>query len=674
MRSLTQSAANLFTLLLLGGVACSDAGPPPPVPEGQAPTTPADMAAQEQPEPAPPAPVATPGVPGSESEAGNASGAPLAPAPDDEPTAAAPSGDAGAPDSAVPAEAPRPLDLLFVVDNSISMADKQALLGQVADVLGRFVHPLCVDAAGNQFPAPAAGGACAAGQRPQFEPVTDVHLGVISTSLGDGGADVACPGSADAPRFVEDRADNAHLLGSLPRGSGAGANASGFVAWQAGDDEAAATASFANLVAAAGENGCGWEMSLEAWYRFLADPFPAAALTRVQCAGSTSTAANCVQPATDAENRILLDDTLLAQRAAFLRPNSRLGIVMLTDENDCSLAVGNQSWVVLAIDAPQPFFRGSSVCEQNANDACCYSCQLGAPAGCTADPACAADPATGALENRLPAEEDGANLRCFQQKRRFGIDLLYPVARYVNALTQPTLCAFEPDLASAGCDPLVVNPLFADGRAPSDVFLAGIVGVPAQLIQAQEDAPGRPPVASGFRYKLASELGAGDWAALVGDSGASPPVPPSSPFMVESPLARDGVPAANPTNGREYSTTNVSLQTPDDLQYACILPLPEPRDCALLDPATAACDCYEGFNDNPLCEQQPGQSAGGTLQYWGKAYPGARQLEVLRGLGQQAVVGSICASNTTDPTAADFSYRPSIAALVDSMEATLRAP
>jgi hypothetical protein len=62
------------------------------------------------------------------------------------------------------------------------------------------------------------------------------------------------------------------------------------------------------------------------------------------------------------------------------------------------------------------------------------------------------------------------------------------------------------------------------------------------------------------------------------------------------------------------------------------------------------------------------------LQYWGKAYPGTRQLEVLRGLGPQAVVGSICASNTTAPDAADFSYRPSIAALVDSMEASLSRP
>jgi len=47
---------------------------------------------------------------------------------------------------------------------------------------------------------------------------------------------------------------------------------------------------------------------------------------------------------------------------------------------------------------------------------------------------------------------------------------------------------------------------------------------------------------------------------------------------------------------------------------------------------------------------------------------------VLRGVGQQAVVGSICARNTTSTEAGDSSYRPSIAALVDSMETSLLRP
>jgi hypothetical protein len=175
-------------------------------------------------------------------------------------------------DADLQAPGARPLDLLFVIDNSRSMAEKQSLLGQVANVLDRFVHPACVDSAGNQFPSPAPGAACADGQRLQFEPVRDVHLGVITTSLGDGGANVACPTEAAFPQFVEDRVDMAHLLDTLPRGAAAGTD--GFVRWRAGEDVAAATEQFGNLLAAAGETGCGWEMPLEAWYRFLVDPLP----------------------------------------------------------------------------------------------------------------------------------------------------------------------------------------------------------------------------------------------------------------------------------------------------------------------------------------------------------------------------------------------------------------
>jgi hypothetical protein len=55
------------------------------------------------------------------------------------------------------------------------------------------------------------------------------------------------------------------------------------------------------------------------------------------------------------------------------------------------------------------------------------------------------------------------------------------------------------------------------------------------------------------------------------------------------------------------------------------------------------------------------------VQFWGKAYPPTRQLEVLKSLGQQSVVTSICSQNTTDDTGSDFAYRPALAALVDSM-------
>jgi hypothetical protein len=426
-------------------------------------------------------------------------------------------------------------------------------------------------------------------------------------------------------------------------------------------------------------------MPLEAWYRFLVDPLPYASLSRVQCPGSSSTGLNCVARSTCDDGGILLDEPLLAQRGAFLRPDSRLGIVMLTDENDCSLMIGGQTWTVLAVNDERPFFRGSSACDDNPNDPCCYSCALGAPEGCAADPVCTADVPGGTLRGRLPTTADGTGLRCFQQQRRFGVDFSYPVARYVNALTQPTLCPFANDLATADCPgPIEDNPLFAGGRAPSDIFLAGILGVPWQLLEAQTNVPGRPAVENGFRYKLASELSEADWLAMVGDSSASPPLEPTNPFMIESALSRPGVVSPNAVNGREYETTatsvnnvngqELSFSVPDDLQYACIMRLPEPRDCDALDSNTVSCDCYAGDRDRPLCEEHPGVSAAGPLQYWGKAYPSTRQLEVLRGVGERAIVTSICARNTSDGAASDFSYRPALAALVDGMAAGLSQP
>jgi hypothetical protein len=110
---------------------------------------------------------------------------------------------------------------------------------------------------------------------------------------------------------------------------------------------------------------------------------------------------------------------------------------------------------------------------------------------------------------------------------------------------------------------------------------------------------------------------------------------------------------------------------PDDLQYACIFPLAEPRDCTQRDPNTDACDCYQGEFDRPLCERTPGDGMPGTTQYWAKAYPGGRHLEVLKDYGPNSIVASICARNVSDPNAADFGYRPAIAAIVDRLKEQL---
>ena len=115
--------------------------------------------------------------------------------------------------------------------------------------------------------------------------------------------------------------------------------------------------------------------------------------------------------------------------------------------------------------------RSTSVCATNPNDPCCQSCaEPNANANCpvpSSDASCAQGPL-------LPADDD-LNLRCWEQKRRFGVDLLQPISRYVNGLTRQQV----PDRSGAP----VANPLFAgQQRHPSQVLYASIVGVPWQDI------------------------------------------------------------------------------------------------------------------------------------------------------------------------------------------------
>src|SRR5262249_48904450 len=149
---------------------------------------------------------------------------------------------------------------------------------------------------------------------------------------------------------------------------------------------------------------------------------------------------------------------------------------------------------------------------------------------------------------------DSSSLRCFDQKRRFGIDLLYPVKRYVDALKENVI----PNRAGT----LVPNPIFqapagTQPRGKDLVLLAGIVGVPWQDIATDASLEG-----PGLEYLRASELEAKQrWDLLLGSNGN----PASDPFMREAVDQRSGqhpflnapvVPAEsnlpdNPINGHE---------------------------------------------------------------------------------------------------------------------------
>jgi len=560
-----------------------------------------------------------------------------------------------------PTEPPEAVDLLFVVDNSISMADKQQiLLDAVPQLVRRLITPNCLDADGAVVGSTDATGACASGE-PEFAAVTNLHLGIISSSMGGHGGQI-CDNAAGNPMLD----DHARMMGSVRSGLTSW-NDTGFLSWDptgAGStppgesDPAALITTFQDHLRAVGETGCGYESTLEAFYRFLIDPEPP--LNIVQDSGVSRPEG--------------IDQIVLDQREAFLRPDSLVGVIVLSDENDCSIINEGQGWLVgLQTNAGAPFQmpRATSACATDPQSECCRSCAAneagGPPEGCQAlssDPECA--------KGTLTVAEDNLNLRCIDQKRRFGFDLLYPIQRYINGLSALEVPNREGSMVS--------NPLFVrDGfvRHPSRVFLAGAVGVPWQDLADDASLSG-----DGLRYLTAAELQEQNrWELILGspDSGLLP----TDPLMVESTEPRSGThpllgvpvapststdPQENPINGHEHVSPKH-----DDLQYACIFPLVTPRDCAS-GAASNACDCNaEDVDRNrPVC-QPPGGGATGTTQYFAKAYPGLRHLELLQGLGERSIVTSVCPKMVSgEGVEPSYGYNPLTTSILELAAPVLR--
>lgn len=532
----------------------------------------------------------------------------------------------------------RKVDLLLAVDNSASMADKQRLLAQAVPALLERLHtPRCVEPCTGSSCSPSelrdgspvgqnvdANGECPSGSKPELTPIHDLHLAVISSSLGSHGA-VAPNAVCTAPS----ENDHAQLLGTL-RGVSGTYDDHGFLAWDAqgvatppGSSDAAAFADkAAELIESAGENGCSQPATLEAWYRFLIDPEPPASIV-ISATGQAE-----VQG---------IDTTVLDQRAAFLRPDSLLIIGLLSDGNDCSLVDEGYGWLAARHD---PMFRSTSVCSTNPNHPCCQSCgETTENAGCSPprnDAACAQD------INLTPAEDD-INLRCWEQKRRFGFELLYPIARYTDALRSPTV-------TQRSDGQLVPNPLFvaSEGGAPRErhlVRLLAIAGVPWQDIADAESLTSP----ESLRYLSASELlEEGRWDVILGDPSAAPPILPFDPLMVESLAERGGanpitgdalVPSTapdsetNPINGREHAATG------SELQYACRFPV---------GPA-------------------------GPAQTYAKAQPGRRLLQLVKQAGDGATLASVC-PKVLDTASDSYGYLPAVDALVSSIRPSFSAP
>ncbi len=189
--------------------------------------------------------------------------------------------DAGPPSPPNPCRVALPVDLIFVVDNSQSMREEQAsLVANFPALIETLTTPGDRDGDGVDEPG-----------------VTDLRVAIVSTDMGVGAdnVDAFCPSATgDDGRFVfESRAEGAACAGFVvPEGG----------RWLELDptDPDALSQSFACL-AELGTGGCGLEQQLEASF---------AAITRNAAEG--------------------------APNAGFLRSDSLVAFVFVTDEDDCS--------------------------------------------------------------------------------------------------------------------------------------------------------------------------------------------------------------------------------------------------------------------------------------------------------------------------------------------------
>jgi hypothetical protein len=543
------------------------------------------------------------------------------------------------------------IDLLVMVDDSPSMADKQKILASaVPDLLEPLVRPMCVDRVTRSPRGVRAevnrpeDEMCPPGSEPAFPPITDMHIGVLSSSLGGLGA-TPCTGM-----------EGGHLVGR-----------DGFLAWypdvERNRDKTRhpeppvpkattfgdLTSGFRERIVAVGQRGCGLEAQLESVYRFLVQPDP---WVRIAREGGVAT----YGPPEE------IDREILRQRAAFLRPDSLVAILLLTDEDDSiadPLSFRGSGWNFM--ERP-PMPRGTAPCAADPTSPACASCAFVPPDA----PGC--NPPTYA------ATEDQVDVRFHHMKARFGVDPQFPIQRYVDALTSARVPARGMEHDAQGRyapTPACTNPLFAaklpaaDGdercklprgpRSPQLVYFAVIGGVPNALLPKGPDDPI-------------------DWTPIVGRDPDRFDERGIDPHMIASTKPRTGLAPptapndADPIHGREWSTRDV------DLQYACTFPLFERDEAGTVTPIRRTCDdpqvpCdCDGRSDSPLCAPDDPR-----IQTHGKAYPSRRPLLVARALDERGIAASLCPAQLRDPNADDYGYRPAVRAITTRLERSLVA-
>jgi hypothetical protein len=632
------------------------------------------------------------------------------------------------------------VDLLFDIDNSASMGDKQQYLIQaIPDLINRLVNPNCVDAMGN-FVSNSTGGNCPGGSGAQLEfpPVHDMHLGIVTSALGMRLGDLCDPTATAAPSgqpFAGVSAhndDQGHLIarsltynaGMTDATEGTVAKAvvqsympspSGFLWWYPAAGAPPGPVSpetnantlitdFGSMVGGVGIWGCGIESQLESWYRFLVQPDPYASLT--------STASSPVGMWNG------VDTQILQQRKDFLRPDSLVAVIVLTDENDSEIDVrslNGQGYYFMSSKFAPP--KGTSKCASNPADPACVSCSVN-----SSDSACSNPGGKPAYQTYSALNDWGydPNLRHVHMKAKYGVDPQYPIGRYViglkSTLVPDRFGEYQDAQGNATGNYLgrndCTNPLYAaslpDGsdlsagaicnmqvgvRTPDRVFFAIIGGVPHELLHFDPTSAAN------------STLNDNDWVRILGRGPAGQtPTSASSydyngidPHMIEdyrdrttvnygfstdtsltNALVASNSGMTDPVNGREWVTDMENTAGTHvlhvDREYACTFKLPTARDCTAAANQNA-CDCpatptgLSAAQLPPLCDP-----ANPTHQVAAKAYPTVRELMVARMMGIQGIVSSLCpidVSDNADKSDPLYGYRPAVAVIVDRLKNAL---
>jgi hypothetical protein len=323
------------------------------------------------------------------------------------------------------------VDLLFLIDNSGSMGEEQKKL---AEVLPNLVAAL---ATGNSDGKPKPPGV-----KSDFTPVTSLHIGVVTSDMGINGAPAqnSCGNKSYLPTERDTRTSTTRIdqpvgndgilqtttdvavAGIFVPPAGGGdvveevpgdpgcANVSfpptqRFVDFMAGGDAVDAARRF-GCIAKRGRNGCGLEQQLEAVLKALTPPDSATKFTALSPNGH----GNPSKPGGPA-----------GFNQNFLREDSILAVVVVSDEEDCS-----------SPDASRALFDGTSM-----------------------------------------TVNGGINVRCGLPENQ---GLLHPVARYIKGLTDLKPAAYRDRLIFAGAVGIPLAPNTGakthSGAAPLDALLA----------------------------------------------------------------------------------------------------------------------------------------------------------------------------------------------------------